>query len=101
MQQDQINVKNRVEAVFQRYLQEIGYFNEFPMTRIQHHDKNKEFDSPKLQHEDSDNHRSEEAMQNIFKDTEALRESWINGILIIIPTRLGLNKVNKEYFKAI
>jgi hypothetical protein len=30
-----------------------------------------------------------------------MKKNWKNGILVIVPTRLGLNKVNKEYFGPI
>lgn len=26
---------------------------------------------------------------------------WVNSVLVIVATRLGLNKVNKEYFNPI
>jgi hypothetical protein len=37
----------------------------------------------------------------LINDNEYLRSNWKNGVLVIIPTRLGLNKVNKEYHAAI
>ena len=30
-----------------------------------------------------------------------LNARWINSVLVSIPTRLGLSKVNKEYYKPI
>lgn len=30
-----------------------------------------------------------------------MEKDWKNGVLVIVPTRLGLNKVNKEYFAPI
>jgi len=40
-------------------------------------------------------------IEEIIRDENKLEKNWRNGILVIIPTRLGLNKVNKEYFMAI
>jgi hypothetical protein len=37
-------------------------------------------------------------MPNPASGASTLEKKWKNGILVIIPTRLGLNKVNKEYF---
>jgi hypothetical protein len=33
-----------------------------------------------------------------FKDPA---KEWKNSVLVIIPTRLGLSKVNKEYYSSI
>lgn len=81
-------------------MKDIGYFNEFPISRYFHHDKSKEFDSPKKRPHDSESSLNEK-LNLIYQDSELLKQSWRNGILIIIPTRLGLNKVNKEYYSAI
>lgn len=34
-------------------------------------------------------------------EEEELKKNWKNGVLVIVPTRLGLSKVNKEYFNPI
>lgn len=34
-------------------------------------------------------------------DEDQLAKEWRNGVLVIVPTRLGLHKVNKEYFQPI
>jgi hypothetical protein len=45
--------------------------------------------------------KEEEDINSRINDNEFIRSSWKNGVLVIIPTRLGLNKVSKEYFPAI
>lgn len=95
-------MRTKIEFLFQKYLQEIGYFQEFPLTRINHHDSSKEFDSPKFRTKQGEEQEDkDENINMIINDEELLRQNWKNKILVIIPTRLGLNKVNKEYFSAI
>eukprot|EP00347_Sterkiella_histriomuscorum_P008343 403345460 len=100
MSMDQCETINRMQTQFHKFLIDIGYYNDFPLSRYQHHDKNKEFDSPKLHDRDSDS-SLQERLDMIYQDPEILRSAWRNGILVIIPTRLGLNKVNKEYYSSI
>jgi cysteine protease ATG4 len=36
-----------------------------------------------------------------LQDEQYISKHWTNGVLVIIPSRLGLNKVNAEYFGPI
>lgn len=88
--------------MFKDFLNKIGYFHEHPITRARHHDMKKSFDSPKKNMEErksSTDYREE--LDAIIDDPDQLKSLWKNQMLIIIPTRLGLNKINKEYFPAI
>lgn len=50
---DKRNVRAKTEVMFQKFLSEIGYFNDFPITRAKHHDTSKEFDSPMRRQEEA------------------------------------------------
>ncbi|CDW79449.1 UNKNOWN [Stylonychia lemnae] len=91
----------RQDIVFHEFLNQTGYFSGITLSHSKHHNMSKEFDSPKRESQISDNDMMEKEQLKIIRNEKLLEKAWRNGILIIIPTRLGLNKVNKEYFYAI
>mmetsp|Transcript_15487 Transcript_15487/g.10859 ORF Transcript_15487/g.10859 Transcript_15487/m.10859 type:complete len:85 (-) Transcript_15487:646-900(-) len=39
--------------------------------------------------------------ETICDDNKYLVQDWKNGVLVLIPTRLGLNKIDKDYYLPI
>lgn len=51
--EDHEEVTRRIEFVFVKWLAQIKYHNDFPLSRYKHHEEGKEFDSPHLNKEAS------------------------------------------------
>ena len=81
--------------IFKKFLTSIGYFQEFPITREKTASKNFEDDPLESVIQPI------EEEKYIEEQNEKVKNCWKNTLLVIIPTRLGLNRVNKEYFTPI
>jgi hypothetical protein len=84
-----------IEFVFKDYLTSIGH-----LKSVKTH-KNQIVPSGAEQTVKKEEKKLEElkASNSIIEDE--IKSNWQNGVFVIAPTRLGLNKVNMEYFSPI